>query len=50
MLANDSSVLPGSLLVMVLAHNSKMDDGAKQEKPRELFPLTSEFKNVIISL
>lgn len=32
MLANDSSVLPGSSLEMVLAHDSKMDDEAKQEK------------------
>lgn len=30
MLANHSSVLPGSFLEMVLAHNSKMDDEVKQ--------------------
>lgn len=29
MRANDSSVLPGSSLEMMLAHNSKMDDGVK---------------------
>lgn len=46
-LANDSSMLPGSSLETVLAHNSKIDDGVKQEKLWELFPLTPKFKNVI---
>lgn len=31
MLANHSSVLPGASLEMVPAHNSKMDDGVKQD-------------------
>lgn len=48
MLANDSSMLPGSSLKTV-ENNSKMDDGVKQENFWELFPLTPKFKNVIIS-
>lgn len=31
MVANHSSVLPGSSLEMMLAHNSKMDEGVKQD-------------------
>lgn len=30
MRANDSSVLPGSSLEMILAHKSKVDDGVKR--------------------